>query len=988
MTECRINQHLCRLCGCKNENGRSLNDPNNIELVSKIQETFSMLIGGNDPLPNKICIQCEQDVNVFYMRIKRFRTLQNKWRDEVQTFSPMDPYLDYEKYYNNEMEKIREKINMYLNEMENHNNVKDPLEADVECATPNEQNDDVNVTVEQSTNDTMTFEQRLLKRERERKSSQRRKRGLTGYIRSRKLKRKLQKRAKNTETVLNPASVHPIENCAIPRAEIPYKKYRNEMLEIMSQNEILESRTRVNRRASQPFNYKLLSAQPQMAPKKKPSLPESLTVKKEPITNHVLEVVKLNIKSQTPKIADDASVNIRPRQRRRINYSEELVDEALMYEQILLDKQNQQEKFKKSSPKKVQQQTNDYTKSIPSPGNLDSRLRLLEQRNEISITPLKSRMPTKDSGRSESRIPMSMKTEPLFNITSSVSVHIKPRLNEQTAANLQISNITSLVSGQRAMPSSKRRKISCPYCAKIFNNDKQLATHQTAHLKIQLHQLDMVKILSPKLRRGRMLNLEDEQYIRCVNCWQLHTTNKGILDHWNNGACMFFCTICGKSFHDNIKDLKPHFENEHGIKYRSMFLPTNIRQMAAKTTTTDIDEKVETAKKPELAKKSTTHTGKKPVKLTINPNALGEFQCKECSKSFKSHKAYRAHHTLVHGGKHYLINKKRSGTQKQKMIGETVINPMALINAPTKSGKHQKTLGKKLKKRTNEAVMKTIIRKAPKRPPPPISLTNPPPLQPARKVTEPKSIETLIKTSTSSLEAAVNHHNKEVSQDQTVSSTFLASSSICAEDDVQIKPELDLDQSIDEYSNSYIDTSVQSCNGWVHLSPQYDNVDVGWNQNMVDPYLDMSPRLKVKDLTDLQNPRQQCYPVDTQGYHQQQQPQQPPPLHQMQPLQSAQHTNSLYKDTQPLIMPSPNMTDLQIQNVQSYQPQPPPQTYVEYSCVNNMNSSMNLPGHGMCTSNLYEMHISPAPQVQSTQLINPVFLLPSNSSHAVQDYHY
>lgn len=44
MTEYRINQHLCRLCGCKNENGRSLSDPNNIELVSKIQETFSMLV--------------------------------------------------------------------------------------------------------------------------------------------------------------------------------------------------------------------------------------------------------------------------------------------------------------------------------------------------------------------------------------------------------------------------------------------------------------------------------------------------------------------------------------------------------------------------------------------------------------------------------------------------------------------------------------------------------------------------------------------------------------------------------------------------------------------------------------------------------------------------------------------------------------------------------------------------------------------------------
>lgn len=44
MTESHINRNLCRLCGCKNENGQSLDDPNNAELLSKLQETFSMLV--------------------------------------------------------------------------------------------------------------------------------------------------------------------------------------------------------------------------------------------------------------------------------------------------------------------------------------------------------------------------------------------------------------------------------------------------------------------------------------------------------------------------------------------------------------------------------------------------------------------------------------------------------------------------------------------------------------------------------------------------------------------------------------------------------------------------------------------------------------------------------------------------------------------------------------------------------------------------------
>lgn len=42
MSECRINKNLCRICGCKNENGQSLCD--NDELLHKVHETFSMLV--------------------------------------------------------------------------------------------------------------------------------------------------------------------------------------------------------------------------------------------------------------------------------------------------------------------------------------------------------------------------------------------------------------------------------------------------------------------------------------------------------------------------------------------------------------------------------------------------------------------------------------------------------------------------------------------------------------------------------------------------------------------------------------------------------------------------------------------------------------------------------------------------------------------------------------------------------------------------------
>lgn len=39
-----INQNLCRLCGCKNENGQSLSDENNAELLTKVRTTFSAVV--------------------------------------------------------------------------------------------------------------------------------------------------------------------------------------------------------------------------------------------------------------------------------------------------------------------------------------------------------------------------------------------------------------------------------------------------------------------------------------------------------------------------------------------------------------------------------------------------------------------------------------------------------------------------------------------------------------------------------------------------------------------------------------------------------------------------------------------------------------------------------------------------------------------------------------------------------------------------------
>lgn len=406
--------------------------------------------------------------------------------------------------FQDEIGKLRDKIDTYMIQEPNRNETHDPL--DTNDMQPNQDSGEVvaheMAVVLEKTIDDIEIEQKQLEKERDKKRREKRKK-FAGYIRSRKLKRRLKGQVK--KHVLNPVSVQLTDINTIPKAEIPYKKYRNAILEIIEQNEILESRTRANRRTSQPFNYNIVSAQPQLGLKKKQSM--TSPVKKEPVTSNHTVSASLNEKTKTTtpqKIAEvDTSPSIRPRPRRRINYSEELVDEAFMYEQILHDKQKSQEKRKKGVTKVAQQTNcNEYmgAGSVSSSANLDSRLRLLEQRNEISIMPVKSRLMTKNNGNKfDSRMPMPIKAEPLFNITSSVSV-FKPRKSEPKLPSLQISNITSLHSN-RASPSSKRLKISCAHCTKTFADDKQLAAHQMVHLQVSTYKLGDVKILNPKLRR-------------------------------------------------------------------------------------------------------------------------------------------------------------------------------------------------------------------------------------------------------------------------------------------------------------------------------------------------------------------------------------------------------------------------------------------------------------------------------------------------------
>lgn len=138
MLQSRLERNLCRLCGFKSENCKLLTNNNSLHILNKVRATFSSVVSvyirrpmpsnssvtliltnfyfqfvflcariastrentnscfqiyKDDPLPQRICKECEQNVNQFYERVQRYHLLERCWRSQVQATNPSDPYL-------------------------------------------------------------------------------------------------------------------------------------------------------------------------------------------------------------------------------------------------------------------------------------------------------------------------------------------------------------------------------------------------------------------------------------------------------------------------------------------------------------------------------------------------------------------------------------------------------------------------------------------------------------------------------------------------------------------------------------------------------------------------------------------------------------------------------------------------------------------------------------------------------------------------------
>ncbi|XP_055902853.1 zinc finger protein 652-like [Eupeodes corollae] len=191
-------------------------------------------------------------------------------------------------------------------------------------------------------------------------------------------------------------------------------------------------------------------------------------------------------------------------------------------------------------------------------------------------------------------------------------------------------------------------QVKCKMCPFSSETIEELAIHQLEHLSLATWKLSERRILNKRIRRGRLIMVEEKKCIRCLNCWRIFADNKSILQHWSDGECDFFCQICGKEFATSPKMLREHIPAAHGISYRSSKIlrpislscprkPLKIEKSPCKPTKSPIKTE------PSLQRSKPSPTKTKADKPVPNGSLLVKVACSICLKVFANFKARNSH---------------------------------------------------------------------------------------------------------------------------------------------------------------------------------------------------------------------------------------------------------------------------------------------------------------------------------------------------------
>ncbi|XP_037805606.1 uncharacterized protein LOC119599801 [Lucilia sericata] len=185
--------------------------------------------------------------------------------------------------------------------------------------------------------------------------------------------------------------------------------------------------------------------------------------------------------------------------------------------------------------------------------------------------------------------------------------------------------------------------VTCNYCKQKFSNMKILAQHQLIHLKVSVNKVFQKHLLPKQSRRGRLITINDNKCIRCLNCWRIFKDNKDILQHWSGGECEFYCLVCGKEFPHSPKMLREHVTTVHDISYRSVARGYMACQTAP---IKPMEFPVPTFKYANMYPMTTklkSRTYKKPPPKSCTKNDDGTITCKICYKVFDNFRSSNSH---------------------------------------------------------------------------------------------------------------------------------------------------------------------------------------------------------------------------------------------------------------------------------------------------------------------------------------------------------
>lgn len=418
--------------------------------------------------------------------------------------------------------------------------------------------------------------------------------------------------------------------------------------------------------------------------------------------------------SKNRKRIDDVDVtcsenNKKKRQTSRINYSEALVDEALMYEEMLLNEQAKEQLFIASTIESSKQQKTKANDAVGKnnfsmdydDGDVNAKTKTkydvaLENLGEICVSrkekasPKESNMPADNVKKKEmigpdvelSEISITPISKPKTTaITNDNQINVSLKEIKQTfKSNPEfVFNISSAVSIQLKSASccksdpSQKGSTTCQYCRKAFADIKQLAVHQLIHLKVETHKIGSPLVLSPSFRRGRMVPMGNNKCFRCLNCWRLYPNSQSILQHWVTGKCIFYCSICGQSFHQNPKLIRDHFPEVHGIKFKmpTSAAPPGLMPADPTLLATHAAQRMNRAKYKEQIKAVVAAVPGVPGRsfsvIKMKP-PVGRVKCHICSCSFPNMQSRNSHMRLHKNEKEPIkpINLRQLVSQQQQ----------------------------------------------------------------------------------------------------------------------------------------------------------------------------------------------------------------------------------------------------------------------------------------------------------------------------------